>query len=189
MIRMVVVRTLAVVLVLALASPAVAQAPATPPTQAPTPSTPFPGLDLNKVFDALARTLAGAIQQARDESVKAGVQPIPPAMRKQLAAVFPIELLDRVRYRVGKEGSLAMQAFHYGHVQAVTLIDVIVFRNENDALTNDVLWAHELTHVRQYDRWGLEEFARRYAGDHKSVEAEAYGFQSEYEARKKGAAR
>ena len=183
---MIAARAIPVALVLALAVPAWAQTPAAPP-QSTSPA--LPQFDLNKIFDALARTLAGAIQQARDESVKAGVQPIPPAMRKQLAAVFPIELLDRVRYRVGKEGSLAMQAFQYGHVQAMTLIDVVVFRSENDALTNDVLWAHELTHVRQYDRWGLDEFARRYAGDHKAVEAEAYGFQKEYEARKSGAAR
>jgi hypothetical protein len=173
-----------------LAWPAIAQAPATPPQGAPQSAPPsLPQLDLNKVFDTIARTLAGAIQQSRDETVKAGVQPIPPAMRKQLATVFPIELLDRVRYRVGKEGSFAMQAFQYGHVQAVTLIDTIVFRSETEALTNDVLWAHELTHVRQYDRWGLDEFARRYVGDYKAVEAEAYGFQSEYEARKKGASR
>ena len=165
-----------------------AQSPAQPPaTQGLPPG--LQGLDLNKIFDTIARTLANAIQSARDDTVRDGVQPIPPAMRKQLATVFPLELLDRVRYRVGKEGSFAMQAFQYGHVTAMTLIDVIVFRNETDALSNDVLWAHELTHVRQYDRWGLEEFARRYAGDHKAVEAEAYGFQSEYEARKKGAAR
>jgi len=179
-----------VALAIPLASPNMAQTSETPPKSAPQSTPPsLPQLDLNKIFDVVARTLAGAIQQARDETVKAGVQPIPPAMRKQLAAVFPIELLDRVRYRVGKEGSLAMQAFQYGHVQAMTLIDVIVFRNEADALTNDVLWAHELTHVRQYDRWGLDDFARRYAADHKAVEAEAYGFQAEYEARKKGARR
>lgn len=148
-----------------------------------------PMLDLNRIFDTLAHTLASAIQSARDETIKDGVLPIPPTMRKQLAAVFPIELLDRVRYHVGQEGSFAMQAFQYGHVQAVTLIDVIVFRSESDATTNDVMWAHELTHVRQYDHWGLEEFARRYAGDYKAVEDEAYGFQAEYQARKTGAAR
>ena len=181
MIRMIAVRAVVVVLAALSPMPAVAQAPATPALP--------PGLDLNTILDTIARTLANGIRQARDETVKAGVQPIPPAMRKQLAAVFPIELLDRVRYRVGKDGSLAMQAFQYGHVQAMTLIDVVVFRNETEALTNDVLWAHELTHVRQYDRWGLEEFARRYIGDHRAVEAEAYGFQAEYEARKKGAGR
>lgn len=187
---MIAVRVALIAIALTLAVPAGAQTSATPPPSAPQSAPPaLPQLDLNKIYEALARGLAGAIQQARDETVKAGVQPIPPAMRKQLATVFPIELLDRVRYRVGKEGSFAMQAFQYGHVQAVTLIDTIVFRNETDALNSDVLWAHELTHVRQYDRWGLDEFARRYAGDHKAVEAEAYGFQSEYEARKKGATR
>jgi hypothetical protein len=171
---------------LGTASSAQTQSPAPGTSQAPTPA--LPQFDLNRIFETVAQGLAMAIQSAHDEAVKAGVQPIPPAMRKQLAMVFPIELLDRVRFRVGRENSMTMQAFQYGHVQAVTLIDVIVFRNETDALTNDSLWAHELTHVRQYDRWGLEEFARRYVNDHKAVEDEAYGFQSEYQARKTGAA-
>ena len=46
-----------------------------------------------------ARRARGIAAQAllEDETIKAGVSPIPPAIRKQLAAVFPIELLDRVR--------------------------------------------------------------------------------------------
>ena len=129
------------------------------------------------------RALGGAIQMARDEAVRAGTQPIPPAMRSRLAQAFPADLLDRVTWRVSPQGSLAMQAFRYGDVQAMTLIDVIVFQKEEDALGNAGLWAHELTHVRQYERWGAEEFAQRYARDHKAIEDEAYGFQAEYEAR------
>ncbi len=145
-----------------------------------------PLLDVDKIYAFAAHALANGIKTARDETIKAGVLPIPPAIRTKLAATFPAELLDRVRYRVGREGTFGMQAFQYGEVQAMTLLDVIVFRSEQDALTSDVLWAHELTHVRQYDRWGIEDFALRYVRDHKAVEDEAYGFQADYEKRKAG---
>ena len=108
-------------------------------------------------------------------------------MRQQLAQVFPLELLDRVTYRVGEPGGLGVQALRYGHVMAMTLIDVIVFQKREDAENNDALWAHELTHVLQYERWGVEEFARRYVRDFNMIEDEAYTFQAEYEQRKKGA--
>lgn len=145
-----------------------------------------PLIDVDKIYAFAAQALASGIKTARDETIKAGVLPIPPAIRAKLAATFPAELLDRVRYRVGREGTFGMQAFQYGEVQAMTLLDVVVFRSERDALANDVLWAHELTHVRQYDRWGPEEFAARYVRDHKAVEDEAYGFQADYEKRKAG---
>ena len=140
-----------------------------------------------KLYGFAGRTLAAAITTARDEALKAGTQPIPKEMRRHLAQVFPLEILDRVSYRVSPRGSFAVQALQYGDVIAMTLIDVIVFRSEDDALSNDAVWAHELTHVQQYDRWGVEEFAQRYVRDHKAVEDEAYGFQADYEARKKGA--
>ena len=34
-------------------------------------------------------------------------------------------------------------------------------------------WAHELTHVMQYQRWGVEGFAERYVRDSAEVEQEA----------------
>ncbi|MDT4865919.1 hypothetical protein FQZ97_1007480 [compost metagenome] len=56
----------------------------------------------------------------------------------------------------------------------MTLVDVIVFRNLNDAMDNIPLWAHEMTHVQQYQEWGVKEFATRYSNDFNSVEAPAY---------------
>jgi hypothetical protein len=138
-------------------------------------------LDPNTWYAMAGRAMASAIQIARDETLKAGTQPIPPAIKAALAQAFPAEMLERVTYRVGKEGSLAIQAFQYGDIQAMTLIDVIVFQKEQDALTNAGLWAHELTHVRQYDAWGVEEFARRYTQNYKEIEDEAYGFQAQFE--------
>ena len=145
-----------------------------------------PLLDVDQIYGFAARALANGIKTARTETIKAGVKPIPDAMRQKLTATFPADMLERVRYRVGREGTLGMQAFQYGEVQAMTLIDVVVFRSEEDALTNDVLWTHELTHVRQYDTWGIDEFARRYVRDHKAVEDEAYGFEAQYKQRKVG---
>jgi hypothetical protein len=131
------------------------------------------------------RALASAIAGAREQAVRAGVQPVPANIKAALAQAFPAELLERVRYHVGRPDSLAIQAFQQGHIQAMTLIDVIVFQKEDDALNNAGLWAHELVHVRQYDQWGVEEFARRYTQNYNAVEGEAYAFQAEFEKRQK----
>lgn len=61
--------------------------------------------------------------------------------------------------------------------EAVTLVDVIVFRSEEDAQTNVALWAHELWHVKQYQEWGVQGFANRYSEDFDAVEAPAYEMQ------------
>ncbi|MFV0297678.1 MAG: DUF4157 domain-containing protein [Hyphomicrobiaceae bacterium] len=68
--------------------------------------------------------------------------------------------------------------------QAVTLIDVIVFKNANDANFNPVLWAHELKHVQQFASWGARDFAIRYLRSWNSVENEAYKAQNVFAARR-----
>jgi hypothetical protein len=61
----------------------------------------------------------------------------------------------------------------------VSLGDVIVFRDA--ALAADpVIWAHELAHVQQYDRWGTLQFAKRYVRDHHAVELEAWEIAARY---------
>jgi hypothetical protein len=64
-------------------------------------------------------------------------------------------------------------SFRFGDAAAIALIDVVMFRNERDAQNNPKLWAHELTHIQQYQRWGVLDFAKRYVKDHGGVEAEA----------------
>jgi len=64
-------------------------------------------------------------------------------------------------------------------VNAVTLVDIIVFRSQDDALNNVALWAHELKHVQQYQQWGVGEFATRYTRDYNAVEAPAYEIQTQ----------
>ena len=66
-----------------------------------------------------------------------------------------------------------MLAFSYGDAKAITLGDVILFKNEQLAESNLKLWAHELTHVMQYQRWGIPGFAERYVRDSAGVEQEA----------------
>jgi len=57
-------------------------------------------------------------------------------------------------------------------VQAVTLGDVILFRDTRLA-ADPLLWAHELTHVEQYRRLGVEGFALRYVQQAWVLEQEA----------------
>lgn len=133
------------------------------------------------VIELGAPALATYILQSRRQAIAAGVRPIPPGMRTKLARFFEPALLDRVRYRIGQSapGSLASFAFELRDEDAITLIDVIVFRTAKKA-RNDVLWAHELEHVRQYARWGVADFARRYLHDREGVEWEAYKTQFDY---------
>lgn len=67
---------------------------------------------------------------------------------------YPEALLKPVRWRVGlsADGSLPARLFQaYG--RALTLDDVIIFRD--DATARDpVIWAHEVAHIQQYQRWG-----------------------------------
>jgi hypothetical protein len=54
----------------------------------------------------------------------------------------------------------------------VTLVDVIIFHDEERA-ADPVLWAHELTHVEQYNRLGIETFATQYLQQAWVLEQEA----------------
>jgi len=135
--------------------------------------------------DELLRNLADATNQiagealaqwiiaSRGDVLRGGVQPIPAAIRERLAGHFPAALLDRVRYRIGIGNDLALpsRAFR-ANAAAITLDEVIAFRT-GDATADVHLWAHELTHVQQYQRWGVRGFAQRYTLDHDGVEREA----------------
>lgn len=124
--------------------------------------------------DLAGEALAQWIVASRDDAVKAGVRPMPDAVRARLRGHLPEALLARVRYRVGTGHELSLQTNAFkGNAAAITLGDVILFRAEEQAGADVRLWAHELAHVRQYDRWGVRGFARRYTRDHLAVEAEA----------------
>jgi len=134
--------------------------------------------------ETLAPLLARLIEASRTQAIAAGVQKMPESVRRGLAGYFPDALLRKVRFAAGAvEGNAAPAlAFAYGDAAAMTLGDTIVFRDRWRAESDLKLWAHELTHVQQYDRWGIDGFAERYVRDSKAVEQEAYGNADRFEA-------
>jgi hypothetical protein len=123
-----------------------------------------------------AARLEAWLLQSRQAAVRAGTELIPLMIRAQLAPFFDEALLDAVRFRAGitEEMDAATVMLQNPDVQAVTLIDVVVFRDAQAAAEDPVLWAHELWHVQQYREWGSDGFARRYTRDFQSVEGPAY---------------
>jgi len=138
------------------------------------------GIMLDDLGRMASSSLALALQQARDTAAAGTVQPIPLHIRAQLEPYYDFQVLDAVRYKVGDQQALdsANAVLQNPDVNAVTLIDIIVFRNEADAQDNVALWAHELHHVQQYQQWGVAEFARRYSRDFNAVEDPAYEIQT-----------
>ncbi|HEX7081829.1 MAG TPA: DUF4157 domain-containing protein [Gammaproteobacteria bacterium] len=134
------------------------------------------------VVAAAAPMLARMIVESRDEAIAAGVEPVPEAIRAELADHVPPEILDLARWcaNCGSELSLQKNAFRLGLAPAITLGHVIVFLNRDDALTDPALWAHELKHVMQFEEWGIDGFAGRYIDDYEAVEREAAEFRWEW---------
>lgn len=132
---------------------------------------------------AAAPTLANWIRASRDQAVAEGVKPIPAVVRRRLAGYFSDDVLDRVRYRVGltRSTTLPAAAFEFGDAIAMTLGDVIVFRDAHRAESDASLWAHELQHVLQFESWGISRFAETYLTDWQSVESEARMAASEFD--------
>jgi len=126
-------------------------------------------------------SLVFALRQARDEATASGSQPIPLHIRAQLEPWYDFAVLDAARYRVGDEQqvSAANALLQNPDVNAVTLIDTIIFRRSANAEDNVALWAHELKHVQQYQELGVEEFARRYTRDYQALEGPAYEIEAQ----------
>lgn len=138
---------------------------------------------MGPIYDDLNRLAASGLEQwlvqSRNAVAAGEVHVIPLNVRVQLEPYYDLQVLEAVRYRLGDETQLnaANLMLQNPDVQAVTLVDIIVFRHQQDALDNVALWAHELKHVQQYQQWGVAEFARRYSRDYQSVEAPAYEMQ------------
>lgn len=131
-----------------------------------------------------APALIELIARSRDDALRNGVDAIPPDIRANLTGFIPGNILNAVRYRVGGGGDLTLQvnAIRYGEAAAITLDYVVVFKEQNDALYNPTLWAHELTHVGQYQSWGIHDFAVRYLRSYADVERPAYEAETRYAA-------
>lgn len=121
-----------------------------------------------------APVLAQAIRHAEAQAARSGAKPIPEAVRKALAPHFAAEILSSVRWSTGNGrinlGTLLTEQFM--DEGAVTLNRQIVFSSRR--LTQNLwLWAHELAHVEQYRRMGINRFAAAYVADWRKIEEEA----------------
>jgi len=144
-------------------------------TEAPA-ATPLPEVNwLQTLATLLGPSLTSAIRQGRDHAYPHG-QRIPKAIRGALAPFFSPAVLQKVRYSTAWQDATAQATLYSvllgSGANAVTLIDVIIFRDEQHA-ADPVLWAHELTHVEQYDRLGVEAFAVQYLQQAWVLEREA----------------
>ena len=125
-----------------------------------------------------AKVLEQWIIGSRNDARRKGVVEIPQIMRTQLNNHFEKELLDRVRYRVGKGPWLSLPRIvmtFSKNTDAITLDNVIVFRN-NGVVNDRRLWIHECVHVVQYSRNSIHECARRYILNYEGLEGEADRF-------------
>jgi hypothetical protein len=127
------------------------------------------------LLDYAGTALGDLIDSARQQAIADGVHPIPPAIYRALLGYFPATLLQRCRFATGSSRALTLPAlaFSYGDATAITLGDVVLFKSDRVAATDLKTWAHELTHVMQYQRWGIEGFAEHYVRDSAAVEQEA----------------
>lgn len=141
--------------------------------------------DVGEIFDNMNQMAAAGLQswivQSRNTVATGDIQTVPLNIRAQLEPYYDIRVLDSARYKVGDDAQLnaANTILQNPDVNAVTLVDIIVFRSPDDALNNVALWAHELKHVQQYQQWGVSEFATRYTRDYSAVETPAYEIQTQ----------
>lgn len=125
---------------------------------------------LNPAGPAIALGIRHAKEQARHSC-----QAVPQHIRTSLAPFFPPVMFNTVCFALADPNRIAIDnaiLLHFERRPAVTLEDVIVFRDSQSA-TNPVLWAHELAHVSQYRSLGLEGFAHFWTFDSAGLENEA----------------
>lgn len=129
---------------------------------------------------AAAPALAGWLAASARDAEAQGVAPMPDHVREALSGFVDDGALDRVRYRIGG-GARSVQGYAFLHPQtrAVALDGVIVFRDAENA-AKPRYWVHEIAHLEQIRRWGLEGFAERYLRDTGAVEAEAWALTERY---------
>lgn len=99
--------------------------------------------------------------------------PLPPEVLWEFQGFYGPEVLSvRWSHAWGNDFSLQSNSFRFGDVAGIALDTVIVFRSMNDAYS-PWLWAHELAHIEQYRRWGIDDFTKRYIRDYSAIESEA----------------
>lgn len=122
----------------------------------------------------VAPALAVTIRLSRERAYATGVRRAPDHVIRALSPYFSPALLNQVRWRppMPRPSMSGLLVGWYFREGAVTLNDVVLFSDAR--LAQDVaFWAHELTHVEQYRRYGVDGFAQRYVSDWESLEREA----------------
>lgn len=128
-----------------------------------------------RVFPNVAGAgLAASIRYSRGQALRAGARPVPPEVMRELSLYFEPELLAKVPWNTaGRRVSLGtVLAGWYYREGAVTLGDTIVFSDER-AAGRLLLWAHELTHVEQFDQLGVDGFSALYTTQWSELERRA----------------
>lgn len=134
-------------------------------------------------LNPLGGNLAAQIHAARDNVRRTGCGPASPQVISALTPFLPASVFDGVCWASLKPGfGLDSIVIHDGGMSAVTLDDTIVFKDSASGF-DPGLWAHELIHILQYRRLGVEVFANQYTYNWRSLEDEAYGFQHFVESR------
>lgn len=120
------------------------------------------------------------IVQSRN-TARTNAQPVPQEVRDVLRGWYPDGLFNDVRWKTGDGGAvnLANASLSYGDAQAITLIDTIVFK-DNESASDFSIWAHEMKHIQQYADWGVHSFAVQYMNSWNSVENPAYDIQGRF---------
>jgi hypothetical protein len=136
--------------------------------------------DVINALNPAGNNLAFLIRQANAQASGSTIQ-MPADIRQTLTPFFPPQVLDRARFTTRQRAgiSIATAALEVdGNINAITVDDIIVFANDNDA-TNPVLWAHELVHVGQCENMGIDGFAAMYAGwGAQTIANDAYGWEA-----------
>ncbi|MFN3513882.1 MAG: hypothetical protein ACK41C_12595 [Phenylobacterium sp.] len=132
------------------------------------------GLAERRAPEAAWPALAQAIRFSRSQALASDPQPIPDEIQRTLAPYFDAAVLSRTRWTLADRrlGLGSLLAGWYYEEGAVTLDDVVVF-SDHAMVVNVWLWAHELAHVEQYRRRGIDRFAFDYITDWRALEAEA----------------
>jgi hypothetical protein len=126
------------------------------------------------ILDRAGPALAAAIRESRTQALERGVTAIPPQIRAALDPYFPALILDKARWTTSGGISLDGVLTNWFALEgAITLGEVIAFTDAAEAQEDVELWAHELTHVMQYEELGIDTFAYEYVRDFSSIEHQA----------------
>lgn len=131
-------------------------------------------------FQIMAVPLSAAIRAARERHFNNSL-PLPEDVKNALRPYFKESTLNKARYAIGNiqitlpnfigQG----QKFMGNDAYAVTVNDIIVFNRQPGSFAQDGnWWAHEITHIQQYENLGIETFSFNYLRDlGGSIEKEA----------------